>query len=167
MKTIKLGGMGGGYVAFVSDKDYARVRAFKWRAFKPAKWSRTLYAVRTDASGRRPTSVLMHRFILGLTDPRVTTDHRDRNGLNNVRSNLRRCTIGQNQFNSGKHTGRPFKGVTLESRTGKYFARIGLDRQAIHLGTFDRAEDAARAYDAKALKLYGAFACPNFFTMSC
>lgn len=53
-----------------------------------------------------------------------------------------------------------FKGV---SRAGsRWTACIGLHRRAIHLGTFDREEDAARAYDAKARELHGEQGVLNF-----
>lgn len=71
--------------------------------------ARTVYAV----TGR---GIRMHRFILGIADPRVQVDHDDRDGLNNQRYNLRTCTNAQNQVNKPKvrlsDTSR-YKGVYL------------------------------------------------------
>jgi hypothetical protein len=46
---------------------------------------------------RNGHTILMHRVILGVTDPHVQVDHRDNDGLNNIRDNLRTCTHKQNQ----------------------------------------------------------------------
>lgn len=63
-----------------------RGKALKWYAIGKL-WSK---------EDRRPCTVLMHRFVLGLTDPEVEADHRDNNGLNNRRLNLRACTHQEN-----------------------------------------------------------------------
>jgi hypothetical protein len=54
-----------------------------------------------------------------------------------------------------------FRGV-YRSRSGRYAAQIGHSKEKSWLGTFDAAEDAARAYDAAAVKLHGARAITNF-----
>ncbi|MBN1508419.1 MAG: hypothetical protein JW955_16340 [Sedimentisphaerales bacterium] len=46
-------------------------------------------------------------------------------------------------------------------KTGKYSAQIQRDGKITRLGTFDTAIEAARAYDAKALELFGQFARLN------
>ena len=56
---------------------------------------RTVYAV----GGDRGRTVLLHRVIAG-TPVGMETDHRDRDGLNNRRSNLRNATIAQNRQNA-------------------------------------------------------------------
>lgn len=45
-----------------------------------------------------------------------------------------------------------YKGVSLWA--GKYIASIGHNNKNFHLGRFDKAEDAARAYDLKAIELF-------------
>jgi hypothetical protein len=54
-----------------------------------------------------------------------------------------------------------FRGV-YRSRSGRYAAQIGHSKEKSWLGTFDAAEDAARAYDAAAVKLHGERAVTNF-----
>jgi hypothetical protein len=149
-----------GKTALVDDADYERVSQFKWSAFKTKK-GRTFYACRTVyLPDGRSTNQLMHRFILGLTDPSERTDHRDHNGLNNRRHNLRVCTHRQNQCNILKRD-RKFKGITLDRRFGGYDARITINGVQKHLGRFQRAEDAAAAYNLAAIKYFGQFCCLN------
>jgi hypothetical protein len=56
-----------------------------------------------------------------------------------------------------------FRGV-CQHRSGRYSARIwdSAKRARLWLGTFDKAEDAARAFDAAAVRLHGERAVTNF-----
>lgn len=76
--------------------------------------------------------------------------------------NCRWATRRQQRQNIRKHkNGRvPFKGVC--ERDGRYRARIGIKGRQIHIGFFDSAEAAARAYDELALSNFGEFAKLNF-----
>ena len=94
------------------------------------------------------------------------TDHRDGNKLNNTKANLRVCEGGQNVANSKLHSDSTtgFKGVT---RIGKKFGAQGgrmngkKTGKSRWLGSFDTAEDAARAYDEVMVKEFGEFARTN------
>jgi hypothetical protein len=164
MKQIKLTQ---GYVALVNDEDYERVNAFKWHAYIATRKDgtiKTIYAKRNipKINGKRTTQK-MHRFILGITDPKVQADHKDHNGLNNQRYNLRQATHTQNGRNTRISTMNTsgVKGVGWHKGAEKWHARIAVDGNRIHLGNFTDKEEAAHAYDAAALKHHGAFACTN------
>jgi hypothetical protein len=94
----------------------------------------------------------------------MVVDHIDGNGLNNRRSNLRICTPQENGRNRRRNRNKAteFKDVAYDPRSGKYFARICVNRKPIHIGTFTSAVEAAKAYDRMALKLHGEFANLNF-----
>jgi hypothetical protein len=163
MKTIPLTR---GYVAQVDDADYERVSAHRWyaRIVRDNQGNALrIYAERNvpDPHTGRQITQAMHRFILSATDPAIDVDHRDHVGLNNQRFNLRIATRAQNNQNRGLVNGAcGFKGVG-RLPSGRHRARIAVNDNRIHLGTFNTAEDAARAYDAAAVKHYGEFALTN------
>lgn len=105
----------------------------------------------------------VHRLVTGARKGTVV-DHIDGNRLNCKRANLRIGTKAQNGFNRGKasHNTTGFKGVSLCKATGRFRAEIRANRIRHKLGRFQQAEDAARAYDAAARRLHGAFAQLNF-----
>jgi hypothetical protein len=107
--------------------------------------------------------ILLHRFILGLTDGKILVDHKNGDTRDCQRSNMRIATEGQNRANQKKTRGASrFKGVTLHRKSGKWDAQIGGRMGHRHLGRFDSEEDAARAYDIAAKERFGEFARPNF-----
>lgn len=144
-----------GSVALVDDTDYALVSGRIWH---PARDKNTVYA-RCSIGNK---TVRMHRLIMSASgSDRV--DHRDGNGLNNRRSNLRLATSQQNAAN--KHTRRSvsgFKGVYRAHRTDRWKAIITVNYRRRHIGSFSTAEQAAKAYDQVALKAFGEFADLNF-----
>lgn len=161
MKTITLTQ---GKVALVDDEDFDRLNRHKWYARKYALKNRmTWYAVRnlTVAPGKQ-TTLQMHREIAAVAGI-CQTDHRDGNGLNNQRENLRPATRRQNQQNQRK---RPdcssrFKGVCWNEESRKWQANIRVNGYKRYLGLFEVEEDAADAYDEAATRLFGEFALTN------
>jgi hypothetical protein len=93
------------------------------------------------------------------------TDHINGDGLDNRRTNLRQATPTQNNANCGirGHNTSGYKGVSLRpDRGNRWRATIRIHGLQYFLGLFDDVEDAARAYDAAALELFGDFARLNF-----
>jgi hypothetical protein len=92
--------------------------------------------------------------------PGERVDHRDGDGLNCRRQNLRHVTNSLNQAN--KHhvwSASKFKGVT--KRATRWRAYITVDGKFRSLGSHATAEEAARAYDKAAREAFGEFACTN------
>ncbi len=153
-----------GQVTAVDTDIYEHLMQWHWFAW----WNthaKQFYAVRTMTEEEDPGRgrVYMHREIVGGIKG-LHIDHKDQDGLNNRRSNLRHATASQNGFNRPVQadSASGFKGVHLDKRYGTYTASIKVKRKHIHIGTFPTAEEAARARDAKAIELHGEFACLNF-----
>lgn len=90
--------------------------------------------------------------------------HRDCDGLNNQRYNLRLATHLQNCHNKaiGPRNTSGYKGVVWDKGCQKWRAQLHSNGKNYYLGLFVCKEAAARAYDAKAIELFGEFAHTNF-----
>lgn len=91
-------------------------------------------------------------------------DHENLDATDNRPSNLRASTRVQNAANrtcSFRNNTSGYKGVSWHSKTGKWRACIGIDNKMKHIGVFDCRHDAARAYNAKAVEVFGTFAKLN------
>lgn len=152
------------------DEDEAFVRTYSWHVWKHPT-IHDLYYSRTNLSigiGIQRT-VAFHRLLLDLTDRNSEVDHINHNGLDNRRDNLRVCSRHQNQANArpgvdqtSKYKGVYFKKARAHQST-PWIAQIQVNNQQVHLGCFDTAEAAARAYNEAALKYFGDFALINQF----
>ena len=149
-----------GKVALVDDKDYEWLSKWRWRAMSPN--GRCWYACRTVWAHGRSGILLLHRLILNAPHSK-RTDHKNGNGLDNRRKNLRLATVMQNIANSRQRVraGR-FRGVSWRDHASKWCAHIQVKGKSIHLGYFKKERDAATAYDAAALQHFGEFASTNF-----
>lgn len=150
-------------IALVDDEDFYRLNMFEWYAIKN-KYTWYAGCSLYDKNGRWIKNIFMHRVILDVHDSETHVDHRDGNGLNNTRDNIRVCTSSQNQCNrkKPKNNKSGYKGVFWRKETKKWRARIVVNYKRIHLGYFDDIIDAARAYDMAAIKYHGSFAKLNF-----
>jgi hypothetical protein len=158
MKFIKLTQ---GKIAIVDDEDYDFINQWKWQFIKNK--SENIYAYRRfwDAENKIMKHVLMHRLIMKLTDKNIFIDHIDHNGLNNQKSNLRFCTKSQNGANRKSALGvSKFLGVAPHGGNG-WQSQICKDRKKIYIGKYKTEEEAALAYNKKALELFGEFAKLN------
>lgn len=148
--------------AIIDAADYPLIQKYRWCA-RQSPQSRTTYAAcAIYISSNKSASVTLHGVLCPIW-PEV--DHVDGDGLNNRRINLREATRAQQMMNIKKRrtkTSSQFKGVGWDKRRKHYRAYIQDNKKYIHLGYFNDEEDAARAYDDAAIKLFGDFASINF-----
>ena len=141
----------------IDDEDYEKIVPFTW-------WiDNAGYAVTQVGPKRKRKSIYMHRLVMGLGDRKINrenVDHSNHIKHDNQKNNLRKCNQSQNQGNSliSKNNKSGYKGVYFRKDTKKWTARIKFNRKGIHLGDFDRIEDAAMLYNIRAIELFGKFA---------
>ncbi len=157
MKEIKL--TNSDKVVLVDDQDYEFLNQWKWHIDSVG------YAARSGSKGAK-ASIRMHRQIM--CPPKgLIVDHKNGISLDNRKENLRVCTRHQNQMNLKvprfKNKASKYKGVSKEERGNArpWRAYIVFNDKQIWLGGHYTERDAAIAYNAKAIELYGEFARLN------
>lgn len=156
MKLIQLNKKNGeqGCFAQVDDEDYELINNLNWSKSKGGK---NYYAVRYFEEKR----ISMHVFIMKSKKGQII-DHKDGNGLNNQKSNLRFCTHKQNISNGKSRAGTSkYLGVSYDKVNNKWAAQIMENRIQIKIGRFKTEIEAALAYNERAKKLRGEFARLN------
>ena len=166
MKKIPLSKQGkhkGKYFAKVDDADFEWLNQFNWKALIT---NSNVYAVRSirNDNGTRDT-ICMHRLILNMPkNSKLEGDHKDHDGLNNQRNNLRKATSTQNRRNTRKRGRKSSKylGVHWSKCIKRWIAAITINRKSKHIGTYTSETLAARAYDQAAIIHFKEFANTNF-----
>lgn len=157
-----------GFVATVDDADYRELARFKWHV-KINKDKK--YAVRNAPGGQRPRTIKMHRVILNAAIEELV-DHRDGNGLNNGRENLRvstpsgnqanrRCVLSQHGLKGVFYIGYTQNKGRRWQRRKPWHAKVTVGYKTLSLGYFATKEEAAAAYDVGARRLFAEFAATN------
>lgn len=151
-----------GYKIRVDEEDFKIISGYKWTV---AKDKNNLYAVTYFFENKKQKSVRMHRLIMGVLDSRNFIDHKDGDGLNNSRSNLRVCDNSQNMANrvSCKNSSSKFKGVSWSKKSRKWQSTIRKNGKLYSLGYFENEIEAALAYNKAAIEKHGEFAKLNVF----
>ncbi len=169
LNNMKLIPLTQGQFAQVDDEDYDYLMQFKWYA---RKGKNTYYVVRNserDLDYKQHT-LFMHRIILNVTDPNVKIDHKDRNGLNCQKGNIRTATSSQNGANRTPYGKSKYLGVYLVHPNAKNRRKTIAYRIEIkHIDKkiqkqFKTEEQAALAYNELALKYHGEFANLNIIS---
>lgn len=144
--------LSGGHYALVDAADYEWLSRYNWRLH-------TGYAMRQE-KGRR---LYMHREIMRPPEGTLI-DHANCDKLDNRRGNLRMCTRRENMRNKGKHmkSASRFKGVGYSKARRKWYALLRVEGVRFWMGYFEDEAEAARAYDRKAVEIFGEFANLNF-----
>lgn len=106
--------------------------------------------------------ISMHKEVMKFTGTKIMIDHKDRDSLNNQKSNLRVCNNSQNTANSKKRKNctSKYRGVA-KYRIGLWRAYGGKNGKMIHLGYFKSEIEAAKKYNEFAKEIHGEFANLN------
>lgn len=153
-----------GQFALVDDEDYEYLIQWKWcakqRVGTNVFYATTKESIKGKPAGYKRKMLYMHRVILGVADSNVLCDHKNGNPLDNRRCNLRTCTASQNIMNvrlTSRNTSG-FKGVFWNKNLHKWRVQIVANKKQIHIGHFQKKEEAAAAYAVAAEKYHGEYA---------
>ncbi len=143
-----------GKTTLVDADDLDKVGNYQWSALKGRH---TFYAFRQTRIDGKQKSVRLHRLIVRGA-PEV--DHKDGDGLNNRRHNLRAATRANNAANVGRYRTNTsgIKGVSFCEARGKWLAQISVDGKRINLGRYDSKDEAATVYAQAEREYKGEFA---------
>jgi len=146
--------------AIVDPDDYPKLCRYDWQ-LKEGK--NTCYAWRMMfEKGGKLNIIYMHREIMQAA-PGVIVDHKNCDGLNNTKRNLRFASRSQNRCNTNpNNSSSKYKGIRHYKKSNKWAAQITHNGKTQYLGFFDNEIDAAKAYDEAAKELYREFAKLNF-----
>lgn len=138
-------------------EDYDKIKDYYWRISDEG------YVVSCLPDTRKHVAV--HRIILGNPNVKYDVDHKHgRESRNdNRKNNLRIATRSQNVVNVGlkanNTSGRT--GVGWNKKLNKWTARITVNGKRIHLGVFERFEDAVTVRKQAEEKYFGEWSYDN------
>lgn len=134
-----------GLFALVDEEDYPALSKFNWYAQK----SRNCFVAARSALRPDRGLIYMHREILK-APPELQVDHRNGDGLDNQRENLRLKTVAGNKqafVRKAKGTTSRFRGVCWFKKSEKWHAQIRFQQKTYSLGFFEDEVSAARAFN--------------------
>ena len=158
------------YIQFIGSKnedkygiidleDYDKVKDYKWNINKDKN---TFYIQSSFCqSNGEKSGILLHRFLF---PEYKICDHKNRNGLDNRKENIREATISQNNINQIKQKGiytSKYKGVSWNKRRKKWESKIVINGKKFDLGFYNIEEKAAIAYNIAARYFHPKFAVFN------
>jgi len=132
-----------GFEAIIDACDAVNVEGYRWWAMTNKRHNKVYAAGRIEINGVHAL-IFMHRFLLNAPHG-LDVDHKNGDGLDNRRENIRLATRSQNMHNKKmQHNNTSgFKGVHWHKTHKKWCANIKVGDNRKFLGGFDRIEDAA------------------------
>lgn len=142
----------------VDDDDYDSLIRVKWHA-RVGKY--TVYVERNyKILNGKQGKIRMHRIIMG-AEGKVDVDHKNHNGLDNRKGNLRICSRTNNMGNKRKYINgvtSKYKGVSFHTRDQNWRAQISINKKVVYIGGYATEQEAVLAYNKRAKEVFGEFA---------
>lgn len=156
----------GGAICLIDTDDYELVQDYRWYAHCNGDccYARTSFALPSVDGKRQRGRIMMHRLLVPGED---FLDHKNHNGLDNRRQNIRKATQGQNAFNrikikrSNQHPHLAptslHRGVSFCQSRQNWTAMIQVEGKYVHLGSYVSEEEAWEARQQGERKYYPDF----------
>ena len=144
--------------AIISTCDLERVKQMQYTWFPILNKSKTGYYVSGSVykeNGKRST-VLLHRWILGVTCSKKQIDHINHQSLDNTRKNLNIVSHGENQQNKQKYKTNKSGhiGVNWSKKANKWSVMLSDNGQKKYIGVFADINEAVAARKKAELEFY-------------
>jgi len=144
-----------GKITIVDTENYEWLMQWRWCTDQRKD---TSYARRNFRKNGKQHTMKIHREILNLTNVDIRDiDHKNGNGLDNRRINLRLVSPGLNGANCRmrKNNTSGFRGVYWHKKAKKWGAQIMVCHKQIYLGLYSQIEIAGEAYKKAILHYWG------------
>jgi len=136
--------------AIIDKEDYETVKDYKW-GLHQTKFGNYVRSTKDR--------IYLHRLIMGFPNE---VDHKNHNGLDCRKENLRECSSSQNKMNRRAEKGTSkYKGVYWHKQSKKWHTEIMVNGIKHSLGLHKSESQAAKRYNRAALKYFGEFAVLN------
>ncbi len=149
----------GKHTVLYDDEDHELISKYKWHIVHIGYSRNNIYATTTIYNPKpgESSKLYMHILVRG----KKNIDHKDRNGLNNQKKNLRDA-LNKNTCNIAPRSNNTsgYKGVS-ETKNGYYKVSITSVGIKMYGGTFRNKKDAAKKYNKMAKEHHGEFAYLN------
>lgn len=164
--TVKIPLTKGRY-ALIDQEDAERVSQYRWRVIQNKYVAGR--KIQPRKRGVHCEEIRMHRLIVN-APKNMDVDHKDQDGFNNRKSNIRICTTAQNvayrrKLNPKKFSSE-YKGVFWNTYHKAWQASIKCLGKKFYLGRYKTPTEAALSYNKKAKELFGEFALINLLPNS-
>lgn len=159
----------GGRVCLLDEEDLPLVIKYRWHLRRQKNKKRghddaIEYPVFKNSDHKK--AIVMYHLIMPI-QPGQVIDHINGNRMDNRKSNMRVCSQRENSKNNGisRNNKSGYKGVFRDKRYKNrevWLFSLKNDDKTIDVTGFASPEEAAKAYDAKAIELHGPYARLNF-----
>lgn len=145
----------------IDKEDYDKIKDYCWHIKRDSSSNETnkrLYA----CSYHHGKYYSLHSLILPVQEGFIV-DHKDGNGLNNRKSNLRRATYSQNNMNTSlyKNNKSGYKGIYWNKKNKNWRVKIQLNNKMIEIGSFKDLDKAIEARIKAEEEYFGEFSVLN------
>lgn len=152
-----------GEISLVDEIDFEFLNQWPWYCHLARGHVYAARHERRSETGRIDrATIFIHQIVLTRMDLIGLADHRNNDGLDNRRENIRVSTYSTNGANRGKQRNNSsgYKGV-FDLGNGSYRAYIRINNVTHNLGHYSSPERAALRYNAVAKRVFGEFAYQN------
>jgi hypothetical protein len=159
------GEYGIGYTAngdeFLFDlEDYEKIKTSSWHIICKNQSDSRKYV--HTVNKEYPSGILLHRYILGITDSNLVVDHINHNVRDNRKENLRIVEQIDNLKNlTPRNNKSGVTGVYWDKRRNNWYSQITYNKKTISLGTFTDFDEAVKARKKAEEKYFGEYSYDN------